>query len=74
VANSPAAIFHSRLAIWDSLNHGLHDALERGFEVVTRFAREYPDAMEGARAFVERRPPRWTYSPPPGRRKDLAKR
>ena len=74
VANSPAAVFHSRSVIWDSLNHGLHDALERGFEVVTRFARDYPDAMEGTRAFVERRAPRWTYAPPPGRQKDLAKR
>jgi len=74
VANSPSAVFQSRFAIWDSLNSGLHDALERGFEVVTRFAHEYPDAMEGTRAFVERRPPRWTYAPPPGRRKGLEKR
>jgi len=69
VANSPAAVFHSRQAIWDSLDYGLSEALEHGFEVVTRFAREYPDAKEGARAFVERRKPEWTYAPPPGRRR-----
>jgi enoyl-CoA hydratase/carnithine racemase len=64
-ANSPSAIFQTKYAIWDSLDHGLHTALDRGWEVVTRFAREHPDAQEGARAFVEKRAPMWKYSPPP---------
>jgi enoyl-CoA hydratase/carnithine racemase len=63
--SSPAALFHTKYAIWDSLDHGLGEALERGWDVVTRFAREHPDAREGARAFVEKRAPAWTYSPPP---------
>ncbi len=67
VANSPGAVFHSRHAIWESLNLGLHDALEMGWRVVTDFAHTSPDAAEGARAFVEKRPARWRYQPPPGR-------
>src|SRR5262249_25434536 len=60
--NSPSALFHTKYAIWDSLDHGLGTALERGWDVVTRFAREHPDAKEGARAFMEKRAPAWTYS------------
>jgi len=67
VVNSPGAVFTSRQAIWDSLNYGLHDALEMGWNVVTEFAHSSPDAAEGAKAFVEKRAPRWTYQPPPGR-------
>jgi len=63
--NSPGAVFHSRHAIWKSLDHGLHDALEMGWQVVTEFAHSSPDAAEGARAFVEKRKPAWTYQPPP---------
>jgi E-phenylitaconyl-CoA hydratase len=63
--NSPAALFQTKAAIWDSLDYGLGTALEHGWDVVTRFAREHPDAREGARAFVEKRAPRWVYSPPP---------
>lgn len=66
--NSPGAVFNSRHAIWESLDHGLHDALEMGWSVVTDFAHSSPDAAEGARAFVEKRKPRWTYQPPPGRK------
>jgi enoyl-CoA hydratase/carnithine racemase len=66
--NSPAAVFETKRAIWDGLDRGLHDALEEGWEVVTRFARERPDPIEGARAFVEKREPRWQYVPPPKRR------
>ena len=63
--NSPNAVFHSRRAIWDSLNHGLDDALEMGWGVVHSFPKQYDDAKEGARAFVEKRKPDWTYHPPP---------
>ena len=68
-ANSPGAVFHTRHAIWTSLNSGLDEALEAGWQVVTSFARESSDAQEGARAFVEKRAPSWTYAPPPGRRR-----
>jgi enoyl-CoA hydratase/carnithine racemase len=66
-ANSPGAVFHSRYAIWNSLNMGLDDALEMGWSVVTDFARNCDDAAEGARAFVEKRKPNWSYTPPPRR-------
>jgi len=66
--NSPGAVFNSRYAIWESLNHGLHDALEMGWGVVTEFAHSSPDAAEGAKAFVEKRKAEWTYQPPPGRK------
>jgi len=66
-ANSPSAVFHSRHAIWHSLDMGLDEALEMGWEVVTEFAHGCDDAAEGARAFVEKRKPRWKYAPPPRR-------
>ena len=63
--SSPGALFQTKYAIWDSLDHGLADALDRGWDVVTRFARESSDAREGAQAFVEKRKPNWRYAPPP---------
>jgi enoyl-CoA hydratase/carnithine racemase len=57
--NSPSAVFATHDMIWRSLDVGLHQALDRGWEVVTRFAAESTDAKEGARAFVEKRKPNW---------------
>jgi len=65
VQSSPAALFHTKHAIWKSLDHGLGTALEHGWQTVTGFAREHSDAKEGARAFVEKRAPEWKYAPPP---------
>jgi enoyl-CoA hydratase len=70
VANSPGAVFYSRYAIWESLNLGLNRALEMGWDVVMAFAQGSPDAAEGARAFIEKRKPEWTYMPPPRPKKD----
>jgi enoyl-CoA hydratase/carnithine racemase len=56
---SPAAVAATRAAIWRSLDLGLDAALAHGWEVVTGFARDHSDAQEGARAFVEKRKPRW---------------
>ena len=64
--NSPSAMFHSRHAVWESLNMGLEDAMEYGFAFVTKFAHKFDDAKEGARAFMEKRAPAWKYAPPPG--------
>ncbi|MFP6599177.1 MAG: enoyl-CoA hydratase-related protein [Deltaproteobacteria bacterium] len=67
--NSPGAVFTTRHAIWESLNYGLNGALEMGWQAVTDFAHSSGDAAEGARAFVEKRKPKWEYAPPPGRGK-----
>ncbi len=72
-SNSPGAVFHSRDAIWNSLNMGLDSALEMGWDVVTEFAHTSTDAAEGARAFVEKRKPEWRYAPPPSRSADKTK-
>jgi enoyl-CoA hydratase/carnithine racemase len=58
--NSPAAVMATRNAIWDSLDTGLGDALEMGWNVITRYAAEETDAREGARAFAEKRAPKWS--------------
>ncbi len=63
--SSPNAVFWSRHAIWESLDTGLGAALEMGWDVVHQFPRAYPDAKEGARAYVEKRKPAWEYRPPP---------
>lgn len=63
--SSPNAVFWSRHAIWESLDTGLGEALEMGWDVVHGFPRAYPDAKEGARAFVEKRKPAWEYKDPP---------
>jgi len=56
--NSPAAIAATKQAIWESLDLGLADALELGWDVIGEY-RGHPDPIEGARAFMEKRKPRW---------------
>jgi enoyl-CoA hydratase/carnithine racemase len=55
---SPAAVQATKRAIWESLDLGLADALELGWRAVEGH-RGHPDVAEGARAFRERRAPRW---------------
>jgi enoyl-CoA hydratase/carnithine racemase len=57
-ANSPTAVSLSQQAIWGSLELPYEEALERAWEMV-KAHRGHPDAAEGPRAFVEKRPPRW---------------
>jgi (E)-benzylidenesuccinyl-CoA hydratase len=57
--NSPTAMARTKQAIWESLDVGLDEAVERGWKVIEGY-RGHPDAAEGARAFAERRKPRWT--------------
>jgi enoyl-CoA hydratase/carnithine racemase len=59
VESSPNAIVQTKRAIYQSLNVGLDRALEDGWQVVTRFAKDYDDAKEGAMAFTEKRKPAW---------------
>jgi len=58
LANSPTAIARTKQAIWQSLDLGLEEAVEYGWKVIEGY-RGHPDAVEGAKAFAERRKPRW---------------
>jgi enoyl-CoA hydratase/carnithine racemase len=57
-ANSPTAVSLSQQAIWGSLELPYAEALERAWDMV-KAHRGHPDAVEGPRAFVEKRDPRW---------------
>jgi enoyl-CoA hydratase/carnithine racemase len=56
--HSPAALARTKQAIWESLDVGLDQALERTWKLITEHTR-HPDLDEGSRAFVEKRRPRW---------------
>lgn len=59
VQNSPRAVMLSKQAIWASLGRDHEGALEHAW-ALARLQRTHQDFHEGARAFAERRPPRWT--------------
>ncbi|MDG2308680.1 MAG: enoyl-CoA hydratase-related protein [Candidatus Binatia bacterium] len=55
---SPATIAASKRALWQSLDQGLNDALERGWrEIYLHWS--HPDSAEGPRAFAAKRKPDW---------------
>jgi enoyl-CoA hydratase/carnithine racemase len=56
--HSPAALARSKRAIWESLDRGLHDGLRHAWDIIGDHG-ESPDMMEGAKAFMEKRKPRW---------------
>jgi enoyl-CoA hydratase/carnithine racemase len=56
--NSPAALARTKRAIWESLDQGLTQAREMGWRVIEEYW-EHPDIREGARAFAEKRKPKW---------------
>ncbi len=56
--HSPAALARTKRAIWESLDVGLDDGLGRAWEIVQEH-NDHPDLAEGAKAFVEKRKPRW---------------
>jgi len=58
-ANSPRAIRHSLQALWEGLDVGLDDALANAWRHIVEH-RAHPDAREGGKAFLEKRPPQWT--------------
>ncbi len=62
-AGSPAAIEASKKAIWASLELPYSEAMQAGWEQV-RAHRDHPDALEGPRAFTEKRTPVWAPLPP----------
>jgi enoyl-CoA hydratase/carnithine racemase len=55
---SPATLQKSLRAIWESLDSGLDEALERGWRVVQSHY-GHPDNVEGPRAFAQKRAPQW---------------
>jgi len=55
---SPAAVQRSLKAVWESLDRPLDQAYLHGFDILIRH-RSHPDALEGTRAFLEKRDPRW---------------
>ncbi len=55
---SPATLAASKRALWQSLDHGLNDGLERGWREVYQHW-SHPDSTEGPRAFAAKRKPDW---------------
>ena len=56
---SPKAVQRSLRAVWDSFDLPLTKAYENGFDILIRH-RAHPDATEGPKAFLEKRPPVWS--------------
>jgi enoyl-CoA hydratase/carnithine racemase len=57
--NSPTAMRATKKALWHSLEVGLSDARAAAHQEIWRL-RDHPDHAEGARAWRERRPARWS--------------
>lgn len=60
--NSPQAMALSKQAIWNSLETGYSDSLERGWSLLRSHWR-HPDFVEGPKAFGEKRTPQWNPDP-----------
>jgi len=61
--HSPTALMRSKQAIWGAAERGLTAGLEHAWSLIMAHD-GHPDMAEGARAFIERRAPRWQ---PPGK-------
>jgi len=60
-SNSPAAMRHTKRALWAALEHGLTDACRAGArELVAMWG--HPDQTEGPAAWAEKREPQWLTS------------
>lgn len=68
--NSPRAMALSKQAVWGATERGYRDALEHAWQLL-RGHWSHPDFVEGPRAFVEKRKPRW--NPDPGARSPQAR-
>jgi enoyl-CoA hydratase/carnithine racemase len=56
--NSLAAMIGTKRALWRSLELPLTPAMAEGWDLIVAHW-DHPDASEGPRAFVEKRPPQW---------------
>jgi enoyl-CoA hydratase/carnithine racemase len=56
---APLATQISLRNLWESLNHGIDEALEMGSKALRDYG-GHADEIEGARAFMEKRTPQWT--------------
>ena len=56
--HSPTALARTKQTIWESLDRGLDDALANTWQAIGDHV-AHPDLGEGAKAFVEKRKPRW---------------
>jgi enoyl-CoA hydratase/carnithine racemase len=61
---SPAAVEGTKRAIWAALDRPMTEAMQLGWEMLVAH-RSHPDALEGPRAFAEKRPAQWDLSPSP---------
>jgi enoyl-CoA hydratase len=56
--NSPAALVHSKRAMWRALQMGLDDACREGSQDIAAMW-DHPDQVEGPAAFAGKREPKW---------------
>jgi enoyl-CoA hydratase/carnithine racemase len=56
--HSPTALARTKQTIWESLDRGLDEALANTWKAINEHT-AHADLKEGARAFVEKRKPRW---------------
>jgi len=56
--HSPTALALTKKSIWQSLDAGLEDSLANTWQAINEHT-AHPDLEEGAKAFVEKRKPRW---------------
>lgn len=55
---SPTALARTKRAIWESLDRGLNEGLDAAHAQVERHL-GHPDPVEGSKAFLEKRAPKW---------------
>jgi enoyl-CoA hydratase/carnithine racemase len=55
---SPTALARTKRAIWESLDGGLDEGLDAAHRQVEAHL-DHPDPIEGAKAFLEKRAPKW---------------
>jgi enoyl-CoA hydratase/carnithine racemase len=57
--HSPTALARTKRATWLSLDHGLEEGLDVAHRELEAHYAGHPDAIEGPKAFLEKRVPKW---------------